>query len=63
MAFRFNIADVIDTNAPSPYWVNDDDYVAGWMNTHPRTDLSNSRLRLSYEQSTHCSAARFLSTI
>jgi hypothetical protein len=36
----FNITDVIDTNEPSPYWINDDDYVASWMNTHPRTDVA-----------------------
>ncbi|HXU81419.1 MAG TPA: hypothetical protein VN914_08475, partial [Polyangia bacterium] len=29
-----NLADLAAENAPSPYWINDDDQVAAWVSTH-----------------------------
>jgi hypothetical protein len=40
-----NIADVAVENEPSPYWINDDDYVADWINTHGRADVANLSTR------------------
>jgi hypothetical protein len=34
-----NVADVATENEPSPYWINDDDQVASWVNTHPLLDV------------------------
>jgi hypothetical protein len=35
-----DVADVAAVNEPSPYWINDDDYVAAWVNTHPISDTA-----------------------
>jgi hypothetical protein len=35
-----NLVDLSTETEPSPYWIHDDDYVASWMNTHPRGDLA-----------------------
>jgi hypothetical protein len=36
-----NVADLASENAPSPYWINDDDEVSAWVNAHPLTDIRN----------------------
>lgn len=35
-----NLADIGVENEPSPYWINDDDYVASWVNIHPNSDVT-----------------------
>jgi hypothetical protein len=34
-----NVADLASENAPSPYWINDDDQVAAWVNAHTVTEV------------------------
>jgi len=35
-----NVADLASENAPSPYWMNDDDEIRNWINTHPNADIA-----------------------
>jgi hypothetical protein len=35
-----NLADLAIENEPSPYWINDDDYVSEWVNTSPLPDVT-----------------------
>jgi hypothetical protein len=35
-----NIADLASENAPSPYWMNDDDHVRDWVNGHPDAEIA-----------------------
>jgi hypothetical protein len=34
-----NLADLAVENEPSPYWINDDDYVAEWVNHHSVSEV------------------------
>lgn len=34
-----NVADVAAENAPSPYWIHDDDQVAAWISAHSTAEI------------------------
>ena len=34
-----NVADLASENAPSPYWINDDDQVRDWINAHSTIEI------------------------
>ena len=44
-----NLADLAVENEPSPYWINDDDYVAEWVNHHSVAEVgrlaTNNKIR------------------
>lgn len=34
-----NVSDMAEENAPSPYWLNDDDQVRDWVNAHSTVEI------------------------
>jgi hypothetical protein len=47
-----NLADLAVEDEPSPYWINDDDYVAEWVNHHSAADVgalgTSTKIRAIY---------------
>lgn len=35
-----NVADLASENAPSPYWMNDDDHIRDWVSEHSNADIA-----------------------
>jgi hypothetical protein len=35
-----NVADLASENAPSPYWMNDDDHIRNWVFAHSNADIA-----------------------